>query len=345
MHGFCLIKRSSMINNNFYTTNPKIWKGINKETFMKLKFIWAAIASFVLSLCNIANAGIISYHTASSVQGSACQSMGTEFINDNKDVIEDIYSDSSFSSSCAYYSEVNGTNTEVNNKSIGGRNSYSGIPLSVFTESVLDEQALSLPEIHMYADSRSETFSGFNSVIGRTFAAQQYYWGGESTTLTFTADFDYSISADGSTSGAFYEAAIAAITDLTVSTNSMDVYPIDIDESLLLGGRYYSSNLSSQKGQERYEVGTISFDFDVIKGTDFYLFGRGTVKAWNGGWVDSSHTLTSLLTVKGLDSNESEAIISNNIRRINTISVPEPSTLAIFALGIMGLASRRFKKQ
>lgn len=25
--------------------------------------------------------------------------------------------------------------------------------------------------------------------------------------------------------------------------------------------------------------------------------------------------------------------------------VPEPSTLAIFALGIMGLASRRFKKQ
>jgi hypothetical protein len=29
----------------------------------------------------------------------------------------------------------------------------------------------------------------------------------------------------------------------------------------------------------------------------------------------------------------------------SSISVPEPSTLAIFALGIMGLASRRFKKQ
>ena len=28
-----------------------------------------------------------------------------------------------------------------------------------------------------------------------------------------------------------------------------------------------------------------------------------------------------------------------------TTSVPEPSTLAIFALGIMGLAARRFKKQ
>ena len=29
----------------------------------------------------------------------------------------------------------------------------------------------------------------------------------------------------------------------------------------------------------------------------------------------------------------------------NTVDVPEPSTLAIFALGIMGLALRRFKKQ
>jgi hypothetical protein len=30
---------------------------------------------------------------------------------------------------------------------------------------------------------------------------------------------------------------------------------------------------------------------------------------------------------------------------LNPISVPEPTTLAIFALGIIGLASRRFKKQ
>jgi hypothetical protein len=28
-----------------------------------------------------------------------------------------------------------------------------------------------------------------------------------------------------------------------------------------------------------------------------------------------------------------------------TVDVPEPSTLAIFALGMIGLASRRFKKQ
>jgi hypothetical protein len=35
----------------------------------------------------------------------------------------------------------------------------------------------------------------------------------------------------------------------------------------------------------------------------------------------------------------------NNLRSFASTDVPEPSTLAIFALGIMGLASRRFKKQ
>ncbi len=30
---------------------------------------------------------------------------------------------------------------------------------------------------------------------------------------------------------------------------------------------------------------------------------------------------------------------------VKKVDVPEPSTLAIFALGLMGLASRRFKKQ
>jgi hypothetical protein len=36
---------------------------------------------------------------------------------------------------------------------------------------------------------------------------------------------------------------------------------------------------------------------------------------------------------------------SNTVLHSHTTQVPEPSTLAIFALGIMGLASRKFKKQ
>jgi hypothetical protein len=35
----------------------------------------------------------------------------------------------------------------------------------------------------------------------------------------------------------------------------------------------------------------------------------------------------------------------DNVSFVDAAEVPEPSTLAIFALGLMGLASRRFKKQ
>ena len=114
--------------------------------------------------------------------------------------------------------------------------------------------------------------------------------------------------------------------------------------NLLLGGDYYHSQSSPNSGQERGDDGRISFEFDVTFGMEFYLFGRGSIMAFNGGFLDSSHTLTSSLTVSGATEEESEAIISNNLTLIKTVSVPAPSTLAIFLLGALGLAFRRFKK-
>ena len=46
----------------------------------------------------------------------------------------------------------------------------------------------------------------------------------------------------------------------------------------------------------------------------------------------------------GLDSSELASIVNWNFIQNNT-SVPEPSTLAIFALGMISLTSRRYKKQ
>jgi len=45
-----------------------------------------------------------------------------------------------------------------------------------------------------------------------------------------------------------------------------------------------------------------------------------------------------------IDNQVSGEILYGRVR-FTSLTVPEPSTLAIFALGIMGLASRRFKKQ
>ncbi len=63
----------------------------------------------------------------------------------------------------------------------------------------------------------------------------------------------------------------------------------------------------------------------------------------NSGRTDSNATQS-----KGrLGQDWGSLLVKNNLPTPNSgsTSVPEPSTLAIFALGIMGLASRRFKKK
>ena len=87
-------------------------------------------------------------------------------------------------------------------------------------------------------------------------------------------------------------------------------------------------------------------------------------RIWNMDWVGGTGSITEVnvdfanitgfdasnvtfgsdyieVAIGGLSMNNNSFI---NIE-LNSTSVPEPSTLAIFALGIIGLASRRFKKQ
>jgi hypothetical protein len=56
------------------------------------------------------------------------------------------------------------------------------------------------------------------------------------------------------------------------------------------------------------------------------------------GWSYISHNDGSVLANKDLSSQTASALVRANV-------VPEPSTLAILALGMIGLASRRFKQQ
>ena len=89
-------------------------------------------------------------------------------------------------------------------------------------------------------------------------------------------------------------------------------------------------------------------DMDVCDGA-----GSGTGGcAWEGSYTVDILNLSNLSTLQdGVANFEIRANSSDGWSldyaklSIETASVPEPSTLAIFALGIMGLASRRFKKQ
>jgi len=106
-----------------------------------------------------------------------------------------------------------------------------------------------------------------------------------------------------------------------------------------------------------------TFDFDATSIT--FIFGGNTgifnmvAKDILGNTVDSFFTddtgdgaTAGPITLSGIgirslyweDPGYSFAAI-DNVWISNTSDIPEPSTLAIFALGIMGLASRKFKTQ
>jgi len=78
-------------------------------------------------------------------------------------------------------------------------------------------------------------------------------------------------------------------------------------------------------------IGALSANDVITVSTNNMVFHSNTARIENSGPF-TAYLLNSVTS------------ISSNVG-LTTSSVPEPSTLAIFALGIMGLASRRFKKQ
>ncbi|WP_246129079.1 PEP-CTERM sorting domain-containing protein [Colwellia demingiae] len=94
-------------------------------------------------------------------------------------------------------------------------------------------------------------------------------------------------------------------------------------------------------------------DVDYFSGTSGSKDGY-TWAAWNHTIAIDESTLTSILSdntfslklalSSGVSTYWDDDFVSWSLS-YNSTPVPEPSTLAIFALGIMGLAARRFKKQ
>jgi len=110
------------------------------------------------------------------------------------------------------------------------------------------------------------------------------------------------------------------------------------------------SDLVSSVSLTGYDVGANGF---VMKAFDAHVGGnllQIVSFTGPGAGVGTNHTL--MLDVGGISRVEfsqisnvtGDGIVFDNFN-FTTTEVPEPSTLAIFALGVMGLASRKFKKQ
>jgi hypothetical protein len=114
-----------------------------------------------------------------------------------------------------------------------------------------------------------------------------------------------------------------------------------------------SLDASSLIGESFDIIASISLDDNFMRlfvGSEIFgeAFISSSANKWAGGDNGAFGMLnsSSVMGRSATDSNFSSGVLTEfNYYHDIVVDVPEPTTLAIFALGIMGLAARRFKKQ
>jgi len=146
---------------------------------------------------------------------------------------------------------------------------------------------------------------------GTTWTANStVHWFG--TTPTFTLDF-----------GDLYN-----VNDVLISVDNNDYLDIDWSNNLLSWTRLFTIN------RNYGEIGNGMDTFSTVAGDTEYVAG-----------IDFTTVQARYLRIKATGGDGMYAIGELQAFGSKASSVPEPSTLAIFALGMIGLASCRFKKQ
>jgi len=158
--------------------------------------------------------------------------------------------------------------------------------------------------------------------------------------------FDYLIStftsssSDGSFNGGYAEA-----------TATIDLPRIFSDTLITKSSRWNSCDnpsncISTRVGKHVSWIGVgHMFDIGFTTKTRVYAHTEGDYGYARAIvdpliYIDPTFANANSFKIKNIDNNVPYQMIDST-----TVNVPEPSTLAIFALGMIGLASRRFKKQ
>ena len=128
----------------------------------------------------------------------------------------------------------------------------------------------------------------------------------------------------------FYNDNSGSIGSLIATGNGQNVTPVDSGLAWCCGGG---------------NAWSVNFDLasTLSLNTGHYWLGLSGASGSNPWWVTTSGISGYNGKVNG--SNTSYDFAFSLSGDVQSQDVPEPSTLAIFALGMIGLASRRFKKQ
>jgi hypothetical protein len=291
---------------------------------MKFNFINTALLALALSascLSNVANAGLISHAAGTKAVARHCPDVADYVTCWNRTEQNPGAKDREV--------EINNASNDASSKTSGANwinTSFSG-------------GEYTLPNVHLYSES---TDSWTNFLFA--FSYQEYSWEGDEDTLTIASDFNFTMTTGpGWPEDSAYVAELSILRDITDGFDGRAWKPIIRDEDIILTDKYTSyedQNIIAGEQQSR----SISTNFDVKKGDTFYVMSHVKASANNGGWVDSEHSLYTNISAVNTSQTEMVQALSA-IQRPDPTAVPEPSTLAIFALGLMGIASRRFNKQ
>lgn len=206
----------------------------------------------------------------------------------------------------------------------------------IWLNAVLDNSQLALPEAHFVVNSDESERNSAN-----LFSAQTYLWQGDTTTLEFSAIFDFSMSVGlwGDVMDSFYGLQIGASKNMTFAAGLL--FPEDWGVELASGD--YNSLNDTDIINEDINFRHLTISFEIEDGDEFQLWGRSQAFALNGGWIDSANTMRTQLNIAGYSVEESEQIFSNQLSIVS--SVPEPSTMSMAVLALLGMGFGRLKKR
>jgi hypothetical protein len=165
-----------------------------------------------------------------------------------------------------------------------------------------------------------------------------YYDDGTNLVFDYSGSWD-SITSSGSTFNGKFISSNILMDDFYAFNGSYSRIANKITWTQTLGTGIFSNNFGTKYGSM---IGD-TFALDFVSQTNVFLYAPT-------GYV-AGDNLAGTLTIAGTSIAEvGLADASYDFGQYGSVhfrsaSVPEPSTLAIFALGMIGLASRRFKKQ
>lgn len=326
---------------------------------MKFNCLNVALISLTFALCcsfNIAQAGILKSTTNVNLTERTCPSVNSDFAAYKAkwgQIIVDNYAnylpgkpanitEVTQEAACifntqweTFYDGANpGTKSTMQEIQANVDTTYiENDDADIWLKAQLDNTELSLPEAHFIVNSRESERNSAN-----LFSGQSFLWSGESTRLDFTANFDFSMSNGfwGGSEDSFYGLEIGA----SIGMNFDDgwLFP---DRGDVLGNAFYRSLEDELIVDDTINYRSMTVSFDVNNGDEFQLWGLSQAFALNGGWIDSTNSMRTELAIDGLSLEDSKRAFEQSLQVVET--VPEPSTLAMFGLGFIGLLLGRIK--